>query len=242
MALELKVPADKRQFALDTLQSDIDFVKACKLGKEKTYKKVCKTQTAEAPDIKFLGVKGTVEIKSDIKTVLSAVTKYGCDVDAKSPKQVLESTVFQKFYFFTDEDKKQYEAAQNKEPMTEFAFYTHSAARSPAPKLVSHRDFVGIGVCKMDADGKKCYLAARNLPYEEKAGKEYIRGDLKVQYIELEQVADDKVLLTQFVLADPAGSIPSWIYNSSLDARNDLLVLLKGFVEGEIKPEYDVEK
>lgn len=42
MAMELKVPADKRQFALDTLQADIDFIKTCKLGKEKTYKKVCK--------------------------------------------------------------------------------------------------------------------------------------------------------------------------------------------------------
>lgn len=94
----------------------------------------------------------------------------------------------------------------------------------------------------MDADGKKCYLAARNLPYEEKAGKEYVRGDLKVQYIELEQTSDDTVKLTQFVLADPAGSIPAGVYNSSLNARNDLLILLKGFVEGNIKPEYDVEK
>ena len=181
------------------------------------------------PNSKFEAVVGEVLINSPLDNCVKVLLEYGSNIDQSSPKQVLEFMVFQKFFFWTKEDEEAYQSTRQGTPRS-FSFFVHSAARSPAPLIVSHRDFVAVGFFKTDA--KKCQLVLRGLDYPERV-KGLVRGQNLVQILTFEQ-KESGTVFRQFIHADPCGSIPASVYNMALDARNDILLLMKGFVEGTI--------
>ncbi|CAL6050978.1 Conserved_hypothetical protein [Hexamita inflata] len=231
--MELTLDPKMRDAALNVCEEMIAHMKTCEFAKTKTYKKHCTTGHAKDPNIKFDAVNGVVDINVALKKAISTFMTYGASVNEKSPKQVLESTIFMKMFFYAESDKANFDKLLKEEEFEDIAFALVSGTRSPAPMIVQHRLICGYGSIKK-IDGK-VYMCAKNLECPALAG--YVTGNLINSTIILEDVAG-KTRVTQFQLCDPSGNIPGWIYNTALDARNDILLLLKGFLEGEIKPEF----
>ena len=134
------------------------------------------------PNSKFEVVVGEVLINSPLDNCVKVLLEYGSNVDQNSPKQVLESTLFQKFFFWTKEDEEAYQSTRQGTPRS-FSFFVHSTARSPAPLIVSHRDFVAVGCFK--AGTKNCQMIVRGLEYPERV-KGLVRGSNFVQVLTFE--------------------------------------------------------
>ena len=92
--LDLSLPAELREQALAADKYAEEYIAKAKLGGEKMYKKVCKACPFEIQGCKFKGIVGEVTVKGNLKTIAKALLEYGCNVDAKSPKQILNSVLF----------------------------------------------------------------------------------------------------------------------------------------------------
>eukprot|EP00703_Trepomonas_sp_PC1_P005389 JAP91217.1 Hypothetical protein TPC1_17235 [Trepomonas sp. PC1] len=209
------------------------------LGKH-TYRKHVIAQQFVQEGNKFHGIYGEIMINAPLETVLEAFIGFG-QVDEKSPLQVQKSTICQKFYFCSEEDKRRHDMVVNKQgPYESFYFVTHNVTRSPVALIVSHRDAVVFSVMRFVTQ-KKAYLYSIEYGYP-KQMEGVVRVLFDTQLVELEEIEPNKVKINQYVLCNPKGMIPAWVMNAALDERNNVLLLLKGFCEGEIKPEYGIYK
>lgn len=147
---------------------------------------------------------------------------FNVDESAKNPE-----TIFAKTFYFTKQDEEAYMACLQGSPK-ECVFTLHNCTRSPSAMLVSHRDFICLCAIKVPSPDK-ILLAVGPADYPETL-KGVVRGRLVNQHLVFEK-HNEGTRLTSFALADPAGSIPAWVYNSALDGRNQRLVDAKTALE-----------
>lgn len=135
-----------------------------------------------------------------------------------------------------------YEDIKKGGPLRPFSFYSHTCTRSPAPAIVKHRDMVVIGRLGISDDGRQATLTMQSVNYDDMECRRAVRGHLINNTFRFTQQDSGTVLAETYCLADPLGAIPSWVYNTVLQQRCDVLVLLRQLIQGEAKPLYTKRK
>ncbi|CAL6061884.1 Conserved_hypothetical protein [Hexamita inflata] len=228
----------QRDKALNVVNEMITHIQNCSFMKPKIYQKICTTCHAVDKNVSFDAVHGEIEIKASLKKTLVQFATCGTIINESSPKQLQKSTVYTSVSFYTKNDEENYLKMMKEENFDDIALAITSGSRSPAPMLVQNRDIYAHGAIRKI--NNKIYLCFKSFDAPLTKGyvtKGYVRANLINSTVILQEIDTNTTRVEQFQLCDPSGNIPSWVCNSALDARNDILLLLKGFLEGYIKPE-----
>lgn len=240
--MDVHLPKELRQRTLDDEARLLTCFTDGTADKPKTYKKVCTYETVRYPDNKFHAIRASLTIKGTVQECIQNFFEYASNIDESSPDQVLDLQVFQRFFFWDQADRDVYEDIKRGGPLRPFSFYSHTCTRSPAPAIVKHRDMVVIGRLGVSDDSKQVTLTMQSVSYEDMQTNKAVRGKLDNNTFRFTQQDENTVLAETYCLADPLGAIPSWVYNTVLQQRCDVLVLLRQMIQGEAKPKYSHRK
>ena len=144
------------------------------------YRKCITAQKFKQGGNNFQGIFGEVLINASMADFLSLLISKET-VNEKSPLQIQKSTIGQKIYFCSPEDKVRHDNLVAKKSAETFHFVTHNVSRSPVPMIVSHRDAVVMSVLKVLSPQKAFYYSIPHECKEELDG--VVRAYCLKQYI-----------------------------------------------------------
>lgn len=124
-------------------------------------------------------------------------------------------------------------------------FIMYSAYSSPAPLIVSHRDFVTFVIVKRTPEGDMLYSADSvehpKCPpgYSSKVGlgSNFVRGTVTASgsWTRKTPGKDNSITMTYVVQLDPKGSVPTWIVNIVASDQPLNIAVMRDHVEHQKK-------